>query len=39
MFTKDNLDQMDALGVSYIVAAKLRKLPPAVRNEILRENG
>ncbi|MBI4129600.1 IS1634 family transposase, partial [Candidatus Peregrinibacteria bacterium] len=39
MFTRKNLDQMDALGLRYIVAAKLRKLPPALREKILSEPG
>jgi hypothetical protein len=39
MFNRKNLDQMDALGIRYIVAAKLRKLPPAVRERILSEPG
>jgi transposase len=39
MFTKRNLDAMDAMGVKYIVAAKLKTLSKAVRERILSEAG
>lgn len=39
MFSRDNLNQMDELGVRYIVAAKLRKLPPIIREKILGDKG
>ncbi len=39
MFTRRNLDNMDAMGVKYIVAAKLKSLKKAVREEILSKSG
>lgn len=39
MFTKGNLAAMDAMGVKYIVAAKLKTLSKAVRERILSEVG
>jgi transposase len=38
MFSKDNLELMDANGYSYVIAAKLRKLPQTVQNDILNES-
>lgn len=35
MFTKENLDLMDSLGVEYVVAAKLKTLNDATKNKIL----
>jgi len=35
MFNKDNLQQMDALKVKYVVAAKLRSLSKSKKHEIL----
>jgi transposase len=37
MFTKTNLDEMERLNVNYIVAAKLKNLKKAVKDEILRD--
>jgi len=39
MFTKENLKAMDDQGIGYIVGAKLRKLPPTLRSQILEERG
>ncbi|MFN8769251.1 MAG: IS1634 family transposase [Neisseriaceae bacterium] len=38
MFSKDNLQLMDANGYSYVIAAKLRRLPQKVQDDILDEN-
>ena len=35
MFSKDNLDAMDAEGIKYIVASRLRQLPRELKREIL----
>lgn len=35
MFNKNNLNQMDELGVEYVVAAKLKTLPLVTKQEIL----
>jgi len=37
MFSKDNLELMEANGYNYVVAAKLRKLPQPMQNKILNE--
>lgn len=37
MFSKDNLSLMDENGYSYVIAAKLRKLPQPKQDEILDE--
>ena len=35
MFSKENLDAMDASGIKYIVASRLKQLPNQLRKEIL----
>lgn len=37
MFSRDNLELMDANGYKYVVAAKLRKLPKSMQDKILDE--
>lgn len=39
MFSKGNLDLMEQMGISYVVAAPLRKLSKAIKEEILKEKG
>jgi len=38
MFSDANLDYMDAAGIRYIVAARLRKLPKEMRHRILTDD-
>jgi transposase len=35
MFSRDNLDTMDAEGITYIVASRLKQLPRGLKKEIL----
>ncbi len=39
MFTEKNLFFMDKLGITYIVAAKLKTLPNKLKEEILESSG
>jgi len=38
MFSKDNLDSLDRLGVKYVVAAKLKALPIAYKDKLLNSS-